>query len=143
MRSLRLARVAAEAERLRIRRIVRRLAIRAIFGAVAGIFALAGLAWLHMLIWFALAHSLHPILRSVVMIAIDVVVMLILALLAMRSPADPVEAEALAVRRQAVAQLRRSLSMAALAGTMARALGRNRGIGMALGALASRLFNRP
>ncbi len=142
MRSLRLARVAAEAERLRIKRIVRRLVIRAAFGAVAGVFALAALAWLHILVWFALAHSLHPILRSVVLVVIDVVITLILGLLAMRSPPDPIEAEALALRRQSVAQLRRSLSMAALVGAMARAAGRNRAVGRALGALASRLFGR-
>jgi uncharacterized membrane protein len=109
---------------------------------VGGVFALAALAWLHVLVWFALAHSLHPILRSVVMVVIDVAITLILVLLAMRSPPDPIEAEALALRRQSVAQLRRSLSMAALVGAMARAAGRNRAIGLALGALASRLFNR-
>ena len=142
MRTLRLARVAAEAERLRIKRIARRLAIRAALGAVAGVFALAALAWLHVLVWFALAHSLHPVLRSVVLVAIDVAITLILGLLAMRSPPDPIGAEALEVRRQSVAQLRRSLSIAALAATMARAAGRNRGVGRALGELASRLFSR-
>ncbi len=142
MRTLRLARVAAEAERLRIKRIIRRLVLRAVFGAVAGVFALAALAWLHVLVWFALAHSLHPVLRSVVLVVIDVVITLILGLLAMRSPHDPIEAEALEVRRQSVAQLRRSLSIAALAAAMARAAGRNRGVGRALGELASRLFSR-
>ena len=142
MRTLRLARVAAEAEQLRIKRIIRRQAIRAALGLVGGIFLLAALAWLHVLVWFALVHSLHPILRSVVLVAIDVVLALILLLLAMRSSPDPIEREALELRRESVAQLRATMTTAALISTMARAAGRNRAFGRALGAMAARMFRR-
>lgn len=142
MHPFRLARVAAEAERLRIKRIIRHLVVRAILGAIAGVFALAALAWLHMIVWYALAYAIEPLPRSAVMVGIDLVILLIFALLAMRSPHDPIETEALEVRRAAVAHIRRNLSLAALAATVARAAGRNRAVGSALGSFAARLFNR-
>ncbi|MBV9653722.1 MAG: hypothetical protein JOZ42_04070, partial [Acetobacteraceae bacterium] len=61
MRPVRLARIAAEAETLRWRRIARRTAIRAVFAVLLLIFVISALAMLHLVGWLWAANHFGPV----------------------------------------------------------------------------------
>ena len=75
MRAVRLAKVAAQAEGLRLRRLVRRLAKRAAFGAVAAAFGLAALVLLHVLVFLALVDfaGMLGFWAALIVLGLDVV----------------------------------------------------------------------
>jgi hypothetical protein len=142
MRTLRLARVAAEAERLRIKRLIRRLAIRAALGAVAALFGIAALVSLHVLVWLAIRRGVGPIGTSAILVGVDVVLALIFFVLAGQGREDRVEAEARQLRNQAVAGIRQTASLAAMVASVASAAGRSRSVARGISALAAWLFRR-
>ena len=61
MRTLRLARIAAQAEGLVLRRHLRRVIVQAILGAVAAIFLICALALAHFAGWLALVRVVAPV----------------------------------------------------------------------------------
>jgi uncharacterized membrane protein len=114
MRTLELARVAAEAEALRLRLTARRTAIRTALGLVALGFLLGAIIFFHVAAWSWLSTSLNEAAAALIIAGADLVVAAVLALLATRSSAGPVEAEALALRRRALDHVGTSLTLPAL-----------------------------
>ena len=115
MRAVELAKVAAAAEALRLRRIARRQAMRAAFGAGAAVFAVAVFVLLHVLAYHLLLKIVSPAIASLILLVVDLVIAGVLGFMAMRNTPDDVEREALAVRRQAVHEMKRSITVMALA----------------------------
>ena len=128
MRSVELAKVAAAAESLRLKRIAARQVMRVAYAGGAAIFAIGVLVLIHIVIFHALTPaSVTPLWASVILLAIDLVVASILYGLARSNSPDAIEIEALEVRRQAVAELRKATTFVALAGeTMGLAFRRSR-----------------
>ena len=116
MRTARLARVAAQAEILLIKRTVSGIVRRAIFGAVAAVFALGVLTGLHVMAALALVQFAHlaPVWAVAVVAGLDLVVVVIFGLLAAGEIKDPVIEEARRVRDQSLEQARATLTLAAL-----------------------------
>ena len=129
MRTFRLARVAADAELLRLRLRAGRAAVRAIL-ALAALGFLAGAAvFCHIALWYWLRHYFEPPQSALILAGIDVVLAVILALLAARSTPSRTELEALDVRPRAVEGITASLAFSALAMQVLR--------------LATQFFRRP
>jgi len=126
MRAVELAKVAAAAEALRLRRIARRQAMRAAFGAGAAVFAIAVFVLLHVVVYDLLLNALSPTVSSLILLGFDLIVAGALAFLAMRNTPDDVEREALEVRRQAVIEMKKSVTFMAIAGEVSALLIRRR-----------------
>ncbi|HTR17168.1 MAG TPA: hypothetical protein VMI52_09065 [Acetobacteraceae bacterium] len=112
MRTLRLARVAAQAEGVRLRRLVRQAVIRVLFAVIAAIFATSALALLHALAWTALVQyaRLSPFVAAAIVFGADVACAMLFGLLAAGKRRDPVEREARDVRDQSIRALRAEIS---------------------------------
>ena len=93
MRALQLARVAAEAEALRLRYTARRNGVRAVLGLAALCFLLSAITFCHLAAWFSLSASWDPPIAGLILAGIDLVVAGLLALVALRSSPGNVEAE--------------------------------------------------
>lgn len=119
MRTVDLAKVAASAEALRLRRIARRQGMRAAYGGGAAVFGVGVLVLLHVVAYHAMVPSLTPLTASLVLLAFDLVVAAVLGYLAMSNKPDAVEDEAKMIREQAVVEMRRSVTAMALAGEVA------------------------
>jgi hypothetical protein len=126
MRPVRLARIAAEAEVLRLRRIVVRLGIRAAYGAVALVFLILFIAFVHVAALLALELVVRPVYAALIVMGIDLIIAVAFGALAARSTEDRIEHEAREVRDTAVQQLGRSLSLLAMLTPVTRQL-RKRG----------------
>jgi hypothetical protein len=120
MRAVELAKVAAAAEALRLRRIARRQGMRVAFGAGAAVFAVAVLVGLHVVGWNALQPRLTPLQASLVVLAVDLVITLVLGFMAIRNAPDAIELEAKAIREQALIEMRQSLTVMSMAAGVAR-----------------------
>jgi hypothetical protein len=119
MRSVELARVAAAAEALRLRRLARRQAIRAVLGVTALLFAIAAFALLHLVAYDALILVVSPWLAALIVFAVDLLIAGTLATIAVNSTPDRIEREALEVRREALAEAKRALTVMAVVGEAA------------------------
>jgi hypothetical protein len=116
MRTLRLARVAAEAEGLRLRAMARRSVIRIVLAVVALVFLSGTLIFAHIALWLwlQLAQGWTPIATSGALGGGDLAAAIVLSLLAARSTPGRVEREALAVRRQAWENATSSMALSAM-----------------------------
>jgi hypothetical protein len=114
MRTLRLARVAAEAEALLLRRRLRQTVIRAVLGAVAAVFLIGAVAMLHVYAWVRLVPEWGPAMTALALAGGDAVVAIVVALFALRTPADPIAISAVAVRDQAMNEMRNALTLGTL-----------------------------
>ena len=116
VRALSLARIAAEAEGVRLRRSARRTAIRGVLGLIALGWVLGAVVFVHIAIWNWLEASLGwtPLAAAWMLAAIDAVIAIALCLAAAFLGPDKVEVEALAVRTRAVDGATRSLETPAL-----------------------------
>jgi uncharacterized membrane protein len=141
MQPVQLARIAAQAEKLRLQRIVRRQVIRAGCAVVALVFLLAFFALLHLFAIVEIARSLGPATATAIVFAVDLVIAIILGVMAMRSSPDAVEQEARQVRDRALAQMKDAVAMAALLGPVGRLFGK-RAYGLGLGAVLARFLSR-
>ena len=149
MRSIELAKVAAAAEALRLRRIARRQALRAAFGAVAAVFAVAVLVGLHVVLWNLLVGWVTPVQASLIVVAVDVLIAAIFGFMATRDTPDTIELEAKAIRHQALVEMRQSLRFMSLVAETA-GLAVRTGVGntarrtgpMVLAEVASRLLGK-
>jgi hypothetical protein len=120
MRSLRLARIAAEAESVRLRYSARRTAVRAVLGLVALAFLFGALVFCQIAAWYWLRASWDRPAAALILAGAELVLAAILALLAARSSPGRVELEALAVRRQALEGAGSSLAFSTLATQLLR-----------------------
>jgi hypothetical protein len=116
LRPVRLARIAAEAEGVRLRGFAARIATRAAFGVVALVFLLAVLVFVHIAAWYALVSiaELSFLASTGIVGGVDLLIAIILGLMARRSAPTEVEVEALNVRRRAVQGLPSTLSVSQL-----------------------------
>jgi hypothetical protein len=114
MRPLRLARIAAEAEGVRLRQLARRTVFRAVCGIVALVFLAGALAFCHFAIWFWLRQSFAPPAAALIIAGGDLLLAIVLGVLAARSSPGRVEVEALAVRRRAVESITGSIALTTL-----------------------------
>ena len=124
LRPLRLARIAAEAEGLRLRYIARRTAIRAVMGLIALVFVCGALAFFHVAFWFWLRRHFESPATSLIVAGADLLVALVCGLLAARSSPSRMEREALDVRRRALENATSTLAYSTLAAQALR-LGAN------------------
>jgi hypothetical protein len=124
VRGLRLARIAAQAELLYLRRLARRQGVRLAFALAASVFLLAALAVLHVAAVLALNGPLTPLHAVLIVAAADLAVGVVLALLAARDRPDAVEREAIALRDAACGQIKQAAAMAALTAAVVRLLRR-------------------
>jgi hypothetical protein len=144
VRTTRLARLAAEAEILLIRREIRTVIRRAIYGVVAAIFGLSALALLHIVGYEALRQyaQLPQVAAAGIVLAVDVVIAVLFLLLANGAMADPVAAEARLIRDQSLAQIKDTLTMAALLKPAGKLLGRKHIYGLVLAGLTARFLGQ-
>lgn len=119
MRTVELAKVAVAAEALRLRRVARRQAMRVAFGAGAAVFAIAVFVVLHILLWQFLLRWISPIQATLAVLALDVIVAGILGYLAASNAPDTIEEEAKTIRVQALAEMKRSLTVMGMAAEVA------------------------
>jgi Putative Actinobacterial Holin-X, holin superfamily III len=124
LRPLRLARIAAEAEGLRLRYMAQRTATRAILGAIALVFLLGALAFFHAAFWFWLRRHFESPATSLIVAGADLLVALLFGLVASRSSPGRLEREALDVRRRALENATSTLAYSTLAAQTLR-LGAN------------------
>ncbi len=123
MRLVRLAKIAAQAEALRLRRFARRQAMRGVYGAVAAVFAFGLLAWLHVAGALALTPRVGPVWAALIVAAVDLVIAGIFGAIAASNSPDRIEREALVVREEARSQLAEAAVMTAVVGPVMRRAG--------------------
>ena len=128
MRSVELAKIAASAETLRLKRLVRRQGMRGAYGAGAALFALFMLGMLHVVVYHVLTPAyVTPLIASLILLGVDLVVAAVFGLMAKSDKPDAIEVEAKQVRQQALVEMRKATTMMALAGeTVGLALRRPR-----------------
>lgn len=116
MRTLRLARIAAEAEGLRLRRQVQRTAVRIAIGLIGLMFLGWALAFAHVAAWYWLRDSIGWAAAgaAAAVAGADLVIAGFLTLLIARSSPGRVEMEALQVRRRALESATAGIGMATL-----------------------------
>ncbi len=114
MRALRLARIAAEAEGIRLRYAIRRAVVRAVLGLIALGLLFGALVFCHIAVWYWLRMSFDRPAAALIVAGAELLVAVVLALLAARSSPGRVEAEALALRRRAMENAASSLAFSAL-----------------------------
>ena len=142
MRTIDLGRTAAQAELVRLKRLVHRQIMRAVWAAVAVVFLIAVLVMVHVVAYIALVPALlSPLWAAVAVLVFDVVVAAVFGLLAKGGAPDRVEAEAKSVRDEALVGMRQSLAVSTLLSPVTRLILRSRGgksaWGMMLATLAA------
>jgi hypothetical protein len=115
MRSLRLARIAAEVEVLRLRHSAQRTATRVALGLVAIVFLFGTLAFVHLAVWFWLRLRFERPTTGLLLAGADLVLALVCVLLASRSSPSRVELQALDVRRRAIESVGSTIAWSTLA----------------------------
>ena len=113
MRPIRLARIAAEAEGVRLRGLATRIATRAVMAVVALLFVIGAIVFAHVAAWYEIRIALDQtfLVTTGIMGGTDLLIAIVLGLLAGRSRPSRVEREALDVRRQAIQGLSGTLSV--------------------------------
>ena len=142
MRTTELAKVAANAEKLRLQALAKRQAMRAVYGFVAVVFGVGILILLHVLGYVLLRGVLAPAYAVLILLAVDLLVVIVCGMLALKSTPGAVEIEAADIRSRALREMRTSLTLWGMIGPATRLMGGRRSTGVALGALATRLLAR-
>ena len=126
MKVVELARIAAAAEALRIRRQVLRYGRQVAFLAVAAVFALFALGFLHVLLWMLCDGPWNTgrVWASVIVLAVDAAVVGILVLFGRSSIPGPIEVEARITRDRSLSELRTAVALTAVTGPAGRFAGR-------------------
>jgi hypothetical protein len=141
VRTVELGRTAAQAELLRFKRMLRRQAMRGVWGAVAAVFAVAVLAMIHVLAFVILEPLITPIWSAVVVLAFDLLMLVIFGLIAVNGKPDRIEIQAREVRDLALLEMRESMAVSALLNPVGRVVLKAAGRG-ALGALTPGFLSR-
>ena len=113
MRPFRLARIAAEAEGVRLRGMATRIVTRIIFAAIALFFVLGAVVFAHVAAWYGIRIGLDQsyLASAGILGGVDLVLAILLGFLATRSSPSRVEVEALDVRRKAIEGIGSALSL--------------------------------
>lgn len=119
MRAIELAKVAAAAEALRVKRYTRRQAYRLAYAVAAVVFIVALLAMLHALAVVLLAKVAPLWLAICIVLLVDLIIGGFFAILAWRNVPDHVEREAAAVRRRSLAEAKNAATSLATIGEVA------------------------
>jgi hypothetical protein len=114
MRVLRLLETAAEAEALRLSQRARRTARSTLLGAIALVLLTGAIGFGHVAAWCWLRDHLTALQTALIFTGVDLLLAVILLLLAFRSGPGTLEREALALRRQALAEARESAAFSTL-----------------------------
>jgi hypothetical protein len=116
MRTFRLARIAAEAEGLRLRTQARRTVVRLALALIGAAFLITALGFGHAAVWFALRWyaGMAPWATALVVGGIDLVIALALVLIAAMSGPGRVETEARMVRQRALENAAGSIAIGTL-----------------------------
>ena len=124
MRPVRLARIAAEAEGVRLRGLVSRMLARVVLGMIALLFCFGAIAFAHVAAWYWLRTGLDQTFLAATGIlgGVDLLVAIVLGFQASRSSPSRVEVEALEVRRKAIQAIGSTLSLTQLAIPLLRIL---------------------
>lgn len=123
MRPLRLARIAAEAEGLRLRHRIKRTVSRIIAGIIALVFLCGTLAFAHIAAWYWLRQAWQQQYVALTLGGADLLIALLLLVVASRSSPDQTELEALAVRQRALEGATASITVSAVVMQVLRLLG--------------------
>ncbi len=128
MRPFRLARIAVEAEGVRLRGMAARIATRAAFAIVAMVFLAGALVFAHLAAWYVLrtALDLSYLATAATLGGADLLLAIVLLVLASRSAPSRVEIDALEVRRRAIEGIGSAMSIIALLMPMLRIAARFR-----------------
>ena len=126
MRVVELGRIAAAAEAVRIKRQILRYSRQAAFLAVAALFGLFALAFVHVLLWMLCVGPWNtgPVWASLIVLAVDLVVVGVLVLLGRGKLPDPIEVEARITRDRSLSELRNAVALTAVTGPAGRFAGR-------------------
>ncbi len=122
VRPLRLARVAAQAEVLVVRRQMAGYARRAVWAAAAAVFALGVLILAHIIAYMALRQyaMFGPIPAAAIVLAADLVITIVFAVMASGEVRDPILDDARRLRDQSLDQARQSMTLAAMVAPLTR-----------------------
>jgi hypothetical protein len=143
MRLIALARAAAEAEGLRLRRMLHARTLQAGLAAAAAVFALLLLLMLHLAAFVALERGQGPVNAALILAAGDLVIVLALGFAAMRAGHDRIGEEALAVRQAAMQQLTDAAGRALVMAPLLRSQSAKKGLlGAAVTAMALGFLSR-
>jgi hypothetical protein len=146
VRTVDLGRTAAQAEILRLKRLVRRQITRVVWGVVAAAFLIAVLVMVHVVLFALLNLVLPPIWSTVVLLAFDAVLAGLFLVLAFRGSPDTLEIEAATIRDQALLEMRESLAIGAILSPVTRlafrSAGRKNMWGMTLAALTAQFLSK-
>lgn len=142
MRPVRLARTAAQAEGLRLQRLVRRHLLRVVYAVIALIFLVAALGVGHVVGWMLLRVRMTDLQALLVLLGGDALLLIVFGLLAAVSHPGAVEREALEVRRAATAQLGREVAAWATLRPLVRILPFRHLYTLVLAGLTARNFSR-
>lgn len=129
MRAVDLAKIAVEAEILRIQHMLKRQGMRAAFGFVAVAFALGVLVLANVAGWQMLRLYVMPIYATLILLGINLLLAAMFGFLAAKSSPGHAEREALAIRQRALHEARSSLALGALLPIAGTLLSSRRNIG--------------
>ncbi len=117
MRPVRLVRIAAEAEGVRLRGLATRMVVRLVCAVIALVFVIAALTFGHIAAWYGLRQDLGFSFYQTTgaLGGADLLIAAILGYYAARSTPSRIERDALEVRKQAIAGLGNMLSLTQLA----------------------------
>jgi hypothetical protein len=108
------AKIAAEAEAIRLKTMAQRQGMRAAFGVGAAIFGLGMLALLNVVAYQVLHLAMQPVFASLILLMLDLAIAVGLGALAIWSSLSQTEQDALEVRQRAFREFEGSLAMSAL-----------------------------
>ena len=137
-RTFQLARVAAEAEVLRLRTMAKRYATRVVLAILAAVFLIATLVCAETAVAMAISRTLGPVSATLVVMGGNLLIAVIFLAIAASSKPSSVEREALQVRKTAQAQITQTMALTALIGPLARVIGGRKLYGLVLAALTAR-----
>jgi fatty acid desaturase len=140
MRLLSLARIAAEAEGVRLKAMGKRQAMRAVFAAVAAVFGLLLLVMLEVSGFEFLSPLVGGGFAALIVAGIDLLLLGLFAMVALRDTPSQAEQEAALIGRQARTQITDTLATYTLVVPAARAVGGSGMRGAILSAVASQWF---
>ena len=116
MRPVRLARIAAQAEVVRLRGMAVRIATHVVLGIVALVFLLGTLVFAHIAAWYGIriGGGMSFVATAGILGGADLLIAVILGFLASRTSPSKTEVEAYDVRQRAIAGIGSALSLTAM-----------------------------